>query len=146
MTSPFEKTASLNDAAFKQLIGVKRATFAEMVRLLAQNYEKTHLKGGRPRKLSLEDQLIMTLRYLRHYDIQLKLAFDFEVGEATVHDTLVWVEDCLFESGRFSLPDTEQFLKEEAVTDIAIDVTESPIERPKKDKKPPIQEKRSVTP
>jgi len=140
MPSPFEKTVPLNDAAFKQIIGVKRETFTAMLRVLEKSYEQAHRKGGRPRKLRLEDQLIMTLRYLRHYDIQLKLAFDFEVGEATVHDTLVWVEDCLFESGLFALPGMEQAFEEGRVTDIAIDVTE----RPKKDKRPPIQVKRNV--
>ncbi|WP_088848954.1 transposase family protein [Streptococcus pneumoniae] len=32
---------------------------------------------GRPRSLPMEDQLIMTLRYLRYYPTQRLLAFDF---------------------------------------------------------------------
>lgn len=77
----------------------------------------------------MEEQLIMTLRYLRYYPIQRLLAFDFGVGMATVNETITWVEDTLRSSGLFNL----DHLEAPSAT-VAIDVTESPIQRPKKPK------------
>lgn len=74
-----------------------------MLDCLNSAYQEQHRKGGRPRRLSMEDQLIMTLRYLRYYPTQRLLAFDFGVGVATVNETITWVEDTLRSSGLFDL-------------------------------------------
>ncbi len=100
-----------------------------MLDCLTDAYQEQHRKGGRPRRLSMEDQLIMTLRYLRYYPTQRLLAFDFGVGVATVNETITWVEDSLRSSGLFDL----DHLEAPSAT-VAIDVTESPIQRPKKTK------------
>ena len=100
-----------------------------MLDCLTDAYQEQHQKGGRPRRLSMEDQLIMTLRYLRYYPTQRLLAFDFGVGVATVNETITWVEDTLRSSGLFDL----DHLEAPSAT-VAIDVTESPIQRPKKTK------------
>ncbi len=94
----YEKAKRLNDADFKQIIGVKRHTFQEMVQVLKEAYAAKHKRVGRPTKLSIETQLIMTLEYLRHYPTQKYLAYEYEVGEATVHDTIVWVEKHMISS------------------------------------------------
>lgn len=91
-------------------------------------YKTKHRKGGRPKKLSLKEQLIMTLRYLRHYPTQRLLAFDF--GVATVNEAITWGEDTLRSSGLFDLDNSEA-----PSATMAIDVTESPIQRPKKQSK-----------
>lgn len=70
-----------------------------MLECLNSAYSKEHRRGGRPRHLSMEDQLIMTLRYLRYYPTQRLLAFDFGVGVGTVNATITWVEDTLRASG-----------------------------------------------
>src|SRR5215469_11577043 len=100
----YEKTKRLKDADFKQIIGVKRETFAAMVEVLIAEYQKKHEKGGRKPKLTLEEQLLMTLKYLRQYVTQKELAYEFEVGEATVHDTIEWVENSLVKDDKFKLP------------------------------------------
>jgi transposase len=74
----------------------------------------------------------MTLKYLRQYITQKELAYEFEVGEATVHDTIVWVEDTLINSKQFQLPGKKALLEDEELEIILVDVTECPIERPKK--------------
>lgn len=56
-----------------------------MLDCLTDAYQEQHRKGGYPRRLSMEEQLIMTLRYLRYYSTQCLLAFDFGVGVATVN-------------------------------------------------------------
>lgn len=132
---------------FKQIIGVTKETYEEMLKELAAAYAAKHTKGGRPSKLHVSDQLFLTLKYWRQYITQLELSFEFEVGEATVHDTIVWVEDTLIKSGRFSLPGKKALLDEDnEIEVIIVDVTESPIERPKKNNMSGILEKRKSTP
>lgn len=109
------------------MIGVKKVTFEAMISCRDTAYKTKHRKGGCPEKLSLEEQLIMTLRYLCHYPTQRLLAFDFGVGVATVNETITWVEDTLRSSGLFDLDNLEA-----PSATMAIDVTESPIQRPKK--------------
>ena len=87
----------------------------------------------------------MTLKYWRQYVTQKELAFEFEVGEATIHDTIVWVEDMLVKSGKFSLPGKKALLDDNEIEVILVDVTESPIERPKKNKNSGIRGKRKDT-
>lgn len=128
----YEKASNLKDKDFKQLIGVTKEIYGAMLRILRDSYALKHKKGGRPSKLSLEDQLFMTLKYLRQYVTQKELAFEFEVGEATVHDTIVWVENTLVKSGEFSLPGKKALLDDAEIEVILVDVTEGPIERPKK--------------
>ncbi len=74
----------------------------------------------------------MTLKYLRQYVTQKELAYEFEVGEATVHDIIVWVEDTLVKDDKFQLPGKKALLEDDSIEIILVDVTECPIERPKK--------------
>ncbi|EHZ53190.1 transposase [Streptococcus pneumoniae GA44386] len=122
-----QSTKTLTQKTSKLLIGVKKETFQLMLEHLNSAYQIQHRKGGRPRSLPMEDQLIMTLRYLRYYPTQRLLAFDFGVGVATVNAIITWVEDTLRASGSFDLDHLEA-----PSAAVAIDVTESPIQRTKK--------------
>ncbi|CGE96259.1 type I restriction-modification system S subunit [Streptococcus pneumoniae] len=141
METVYDKAQKLNSKNFKLLIGVKKETFQLMLEHLNSAYQIQHRKGGRPRSLPMEDQLIMTLRYLRYYPTQRLLAFDFGVGVATVNAIITWVEDTLRASGSFDLDHLEA-----PSAAVAIDVTESPIQRPKKNKAKIILVKRNDTP
>jgi len=142
----YEKTKKLKEEDFKQIIGVKRETYEEMLEELRGAYAEKHKRRGRHSKLPLEDQLFLSLKYWRQYVTQKELAFEFEVGEATAHDVIVWVENTLVKSGRFSLPGKKALLEDTEIEIVLVDVTESPVERPKKNKGNGIQEKRNVTP
>ena len=142
----YEKAKRLKDTDFKQIIGVKRETFDEMVYVLKHAHAEKHKKGGRPSKLSLEDQLFMSLKYWRQYVTQKELAYEFEVGEATAHDTIIWVENTLVKSRKFSLPGKKALYEDNDIEIVLVDVTESPIERPKKNSVDGTQEKRNDTP
>jgi hypothetical protein len=143
----YEKSAKLSDENFKQLIGVKRETFAEMVDILRVAYAEKHKRRGRHTKLNIENQLCLALKYWRQYVTQKELAFEFGVGEATAHDTIVWVEDTLIRSGKFALPGKKVLLEpDNDIEIVVIDVTESPIERPKKNSEIGIPAKRKSTP
>jgi transposase len=142
----YEKTKRLKDTDFKQIIGVKRGTFAAMVEVLTADYIRKHAKGGRPPKLTLEEQLLMTLKYLRQYVTQKELAYEFEVGEATVHDTIEWVENTLVKDDKFKLPGKKALLEDDSIEVILVDVMECPVERPKKNSVNGIPGKRKNTP
>jgi transcriptional antiterminator len=142
----YEKTQRLKEADFKQIIGVKRETFGAMTEILTVEHQKKHTKGGRNPKLTLEEQLLMTLKYLRQYVTQKELAYEFEVGEATVHDTIEWVENTLVKDGKFKLPGKKVLLEDESIEVILVDVTECPVERPKKNSGDGIRGKRRSTP
>lgn len=139
----YEKINKLKDKDFKQIIGVKKETFKVMVEILKSAYIQKHKKGGRKRKLTIEEQLLMTLKYLRQYVTQKELAFEFEVGEATVNDIIKWVENTLIKDGRFSLPGKKTLLEDDSIEVVLVDVTECPIERPEKNRKNGIREKRN---
>lgn len=135
----YEKAAKLNDKDFKEIIGVKRTTFEAMVKILKDAYTARAKKwrGGRKKKLSIEEQLILTLKYYRYYITQKALAFEFGVGEATVCDTIRWVED-----GTFSLPGKKALLEDDSIEVVLVDVTECPIEGPQKNSENTIPAKR----
>lgn len=143
----YEKTSKLNDKDFKEIIGVKRTTFDAMVKILKDAYAARPKKwrGGRKKKLSIEEQLILTLKYYRYYITQKTLAFEFGVGEATVCDTIRWVEDTLVKDGTFSLPGKKALLEDDSIEVILVDVTECPIERPQKNSENIIPAKRKGT-
>lgn len=116
-----------------------------MVTILKEAYNAIPKKwrGGRKKKLSTEEQLILTLKYNRYYITQ--KAFEFGVGEETVCDTIRWVEDTLIKDGTFSLPGKKALLEDDSIEVVIVDVTERPIERPQKNSENTIQEKRKGT-
>jgi hypothetical protein len=126
-----------NDKEFKELFGVKKETFHEMFAVLTDAREKRRRKGGpRQAKLSVGDQLLLALQYWREYRTMAHLAFDFGVAASTVSDTIVMVENTLIQNGTFHLPGKKALVAKENVgRTLAVDVTQSPIERPKKNKK-----------
>jgi hypothetical protein len=139
----YERAARLSDSDFKQIIGVTKETFDAMADMLDRTYAEKHKRRGRHAKLPIKDQLFMSLKYWRQYVTQKELAYEFEVGEATVHDVIVWVEDTLVKSGRFNLPGKKALLEDNEIEITLVDVTESPIERPKKNNANGTRGKRS---
>jgi hypothetical protein len=95
-----------------------------------------HSAGGSPPKLSIEDKLTVTLRYLREYRTMESIGADFGVSKSTVCQTIQWVENTLVKDTTFRLPDKRILKKAEgSIEYIVVDVTESPIQRPLKEQK-----------
>jgi hypothetical protein len=127
----YEQVKHLKPEDFKRLCGVRRETFNQMVALMQQ--AKQELKPGRPSKLSIEDQLLMTLEYLREYRTYFHIATSWGIYESTAYRIIRTVEDTLIRSGEFRLPGKKKLLEpEHEIEIVVVDVTESPIERPKK--------------
>jgi len=122
-----------NDKDFKELFGVKKEIFLHMHDILTAAALERRKKGGRRPALSPGDQLFMTLQYWREYRTMKHLAFDFGISKSTVSDTITLVENVFIQSGVFRLPGKKALLsKENEGRTFVVDVTESPIMRPKK--------------
>jgi hypothetical protein len=115
---------------FKRLIGVSKALFQRLLDTLSRHYFQNHSGRGRQAKLALCDLLFMTLKYWRQYVTQFELAIEFGVGEATVHDWIVWIENALIKDTDFHLAGNKKLAQLSALKVCIIDVTESPIQRP----------------
>jgi hypothetical protein len=132
LENKYEKSKTLSSKNFKRIIGVNRKTFETMIKILSIAYAFKHEKGGRPPKLSIENQLMLALEYWRQYITFAELGFNYGVAESTAHDITVWVEDVLIKSGKFALPGKKALLGDRNLEIVLLDVMESPIERPKK--------------
>jgi hypothetical protein len=120
---------------FRRLTGIKRSTFDVMICILSHAETALKAQGGKPNKLSMEDRLLMTLEYLREYRTYFHISRGFGISESACYRNIRWVEDTLIKDGKFSLPGRKALLKSDVEYEIVlIDATESPIERPKKNK------------
>ena len=133
----------LKDTDFKRLTGVQRETFDLMLEVVEQGIRDF----GRPTKLSRADQLLMTLMYWREYRTEFHIAQSYGVSEATVCRTIHKVEDALARSKKFRLPGKKALQTSETVFEVVlVDVSEQPVERPKKAKNGTTAVKRSIIP
>jgi len=127
----YETIKHLKNADFKRLTGVQRETFERMLAVV----EKGLRDFGRPTKLSRADQLLMTLMYWREYRTEFHIAQSYGVSEATVCRTIQKVENALVRSGKFRLPGKKALQPSDTLFEVVlVDVSEQPIERPKKAK------------
>ncbi len=120
---------------FKRKLGVKPTTFRTMLELLKAR-EGRKKKRGRTPALCLEDQLVLTLSFLREYRTHFHLSEDWGVDESTVRRTIERVEDALISSGKFTLPGRKALRDDQTLEVVVVDIAESPVERPKKTKCP----------
>lgn len=75
----------------------------------------------------------MTLEYLREYRTYFHIAQSWGVNESTAYRIIRKIENILIRSQEFALPGKKQLLKSNHELEVVvIDVTETPIERPKK--------------
>jgi hypothetical protein len=123
---------------------VKRKTFEEMLEVLQAAHTEKHRRRGRSPKQEMEDRLLAALEYWREYRTYAHIAASYGVSESNMFRTIQWIEDVLIRSGKFSLPGKKALLKSDVEFEVVlVDVTESPIERPKKGSENGIQERKS---
>ena len=139
----YETIQYLKDTDFKRLTGVQREAFEIMLKVV----EKGLRDFGRPTKLNRADQLLLTLMYWREYRTEFHIAQSYGISEATVCRTIQKVENALVRSGKFRLPGKKTLQASDTVFEVVlVDVSEQPIERPKKVKNDITVAKRSVIP
>ena len=131
----YEIIKKYNDIQFRRITGVKRATFEKMIEILKKSYAQKHRRRGRKPKLSIENQLLAALEYWREYRTYAHIAASYGIAESNMYRNIKWIEEVLVKDGTFSLPGKKELLKRDTDYEIIlIDATETPVERPKKNK------------
>jgi hypothetical protein len=134
--SVFEKYKLKRPAEFTRLVGVNYATFQIILTKLER--EITRYKQQKPMRqrglkssLTIADQLLLTLLYLRQYHTFLQLGEMFSISESYAQKRYTFISQRLMKT--LDLPN-DQSLTAENLKVIA-DVTEQEIERPQTEQK-----------
>ena len=135
---------------FKRLTGVSKETFmvmsSEANRLAPSSIHKIQgAKRGPKPKLSIEDKLLMMLMYYREYRTFLHISSDYGISETQCWRIVTSLEKLLIKSKLFHLPGKKALQQANSFEIVLVDVAESPIERPKKNKENTTQGKRKNT-
>ena len=142
----YEQIKDLKPEEFKRACGVQSQTFEKMLQVLREHRQRK-IKPGRPAKLSLEEQLLMTLQYWREYRTYFHIGLSWGVAESIVCRTVQRIENLLIQSKAFHLPGKKKLYKEGTQFEVIIvDVAESPVARPQKNSGAPTVGRRSATP
>jgi hypothetical protein len=122
----------LSDDAFKRTVGISKEDFQTLLvrleQLINEEKEKWPLKKrGIKGSLSVEEQLLLSIYYLRHYATFMILGQFFGVSESRCYKIYKKITDYLMKI--LCMPN-RKLLMDDALKSIAIDVTEQRIERP----------------
>jgi hypothetical protein len=83
----YEEIKNKSSEDFKRLTGVHPKTFEKMVEVV-NCYIWEHKKTGRKNKLTVEDQILLTLAYYREYRTYFHLGNDYGLNESNVCRTI----------------------------------------------------------
>ena len=120
----FLRTVGLSPEDFLHLHG-KLTTYLDEQKAL----NPMTRRGRKDSKLALEDRLLLTLYYLRHYPTFINLAAIFGISESYCHKVYARTARLLAKVEK--LPNRKALLENPSATWV-IDVSEQPIERPVK--------------
>jgi len=139
----YEEIKNRKPSEFQRLTGVQPQVFEQMLEAV----QKQIRSFGRPCKLCLADQLLLTLMYWREYRTMFHIAQTYGVSEPTVHRTIRKIENALMLCGQFRLPGKKALLDPELQWQVVlVDATETPVERPRKNKGGTTAARKSATP
>lgn len=144
--SVFEKYKLKRPAEFTRLVGVNYGTFqiilekleAEIIRFKQQ---KPMRQRGLKSSLTIADQLLLTLIYLRQYHTFLQLGEMFSISESYAQKRYSFISKRLMKA--LDLPNDNDLSAENLK--LIADVTEQEIERPQKEQKSYYSGKKSDT-
>jgi Helix-turn-helix of DDE superfamily endonuclease len=152
----YKQVQNLEPTEFKRLCGVTPSTFGQMVKVVAA--EKVLAKKRMrvtpsewlrqrrvsrrfsapsravfPSKLSIEDQVLMTLEYWREYRTHFHIGVSWGLNELNVLRNIRKVENILIKSGLFNVEGKKKVQELDSETEVlVVDVAEHEVERPKK--------------
>lgn len=123
----YDHIKNRNPEDFMRLTGVRPETFEAMLTALQEQARVF----GRPPKLPLCDQLLLTLMYWRESRTLFHIANTYGLSEATASRTVRRIEDALMRSGHFTLPGKKALRPSQTSWQVVvIDATECVIEQP----------------
>lgn len=135
---PFNKLSTNSSDEFKRITGISRENY-NVLRSKVDAYIQSQKminpmrkRGVKPSKLSLDDCILLTLYYLRHYPTFANLANTFNISESYCHKIYSRYARIIAEVE--SLPSRKELMNNPPST-LIIDVSEQPIERPVKHQK-----------
>ena len=144
--SKFETVRNQKPDSFLREVGVSLDSFILLLKKISNHEKKQHekyplKKRGRKSSLCLEDRLLLTLYYLRHYITLAQLGKDFGISESYAckiyHRMATILVNVLDMNSRNELMNNNLEV-------ILIDVTEQPIERPMKGQKAYFSGKKNI--
>ena len=142
-----EIVKSYSNTKFRRITGVKRATFEKMTEILIVAHVKKLSRGGRKPTLTVEEMLLAALEYWREYRTYAHIAASYGIDESNIYRTIKWTEDILIKDGTFSLPGKKALLSKDADYEVILyDASESPVERPEKNRVSGIQASKNAIP
>jgi len=131
----YEQVKNLEPPEFKRMCGVTPATFEQMVKVVAAE-KVLAKKSGRPSKLSIEDQVLMTLEYWREYRTYFHTGISWGLDETNVLRNIRKVENILIKSGLFNVGGKKKAKEIDSEIEVlVVDVAEHEVERPKKNRR-----------
>ena len=134
------------------MVGVQAETFEKMVSEVKRiNAEQAKKKVGKKRgpkeKLNWYDKTLMMLMYYREYRTFAHIGASYNISEAQCWRIVTTMERWLIKSNLFHLPGKKKLTESDSGWEVVIvDVSEHPIERPKKNSESITQEKRKNIP
>lgn len=130
----YQEIKNLKAEDFKRLFGVNFETFNQMIEVVKKGVPLKK-KTGRPSKLSIEEQVLITLEYWREDRTYFHLGKSWGVDESTAYRIIRKIENILIQAQDFRLPGKKKLIQDDnQLKTVLIDVSETPIERPKKNK------------
>lgn len=136
------------DPLFRRFVGVKRFVFNMMVTKVTEYKEvhRKHKSRGRPPTLCVADQILMMLMYYREYRTFFHVGNSFGMSEAQCFRIIIKIEVILLSFYEFHIGGKKKLvIPGMSLGVVIIDVTESPVERPKKNSKSITLVKRKST-
>jgi hypothetical protein len=136
--TPYAQLPANNSEEFIRTVGLSKDDFHDLKDKLGAHIDAQKVinpltkRGRKDSKLSLEDRLLLTLYYLRHYPTLINLAAVFNISESYCHKVYSRTARMLAKVQK--LPNRKVLLEDAAAT-VVIDVSEQPIERPVKGQK-----------
>jgi len=136
--TPYAQLPTHKPEEFLRTVGLSHEDFLHLHGKLAAYLDEQKVlnpltrRGRKDSKLALEDRLLLTLYYLRHYPTLINLAAVFGISESYCHK--VYARTARLLANVEKLPNRKALLKDPAAI-LAIDVSEQPIERPVKNQK-----------
>jgi hypothetical protein len=145
--SVFEKYKLKRPVEFTRLVGVNYGTFEIILKRLEN--EITRYKSQKPMRgrglkssLSIADQLLLTLTYLRQHQTFLQLGEMFSISESYAHKRYTFITKRLLKA--MDIPNDKSLTADHLK--VIADVTEQAIERPLKEQKSYYSGKKSSIP
>ena len=144
----FEQYKRRKPSEFQRLVGINKGSFlilkSKFIKEVAAYKEKSWTwKLGNRSSISVENQLLLYLLYLRNYDTYLNLGKRFGISESYAYKRCKFTEMIL--SRCLNFPDIESLKTSLETNLVAIDVCEQEIERPLADQEPYYSGKKSDT-